>query len=60
MRAGVGRPLLPTYPEHKSTPILAKVINLRKDELYITVQGWSKAILDIYGKQDKAKILFVC
>jgi hypothetical protein len=38
MRAGVERPLLPTEPEHKSTPILAKVINLWR-MTYIAVLG---------------------
>lgn len=47
MRAGEGR-LLPTEPEHKSTPILAKIINLRKGDIYHCV-GMEK-ILDIYEK----------
>ena len=49
---------MPTEPEHKSTPILAKIINLRKGDTYHSV-GMYKT-LHIYGKQDKAKTLYVC
>lgn len=56
MRVGVGRLLLPTEPEHKSTPILAKVINLWR-VTYVS-QCWDEEKLSLtFKKKNKAKTL---
>lgn len=56
MRVGVGRPLLPAEPEHKSSPILAKVINLWR-VTYVS-QCWDEEKLSLTFKiKNKVKTL---
>lgn len=54
MRAGVERTPMPTEPEHKSTLILAKIINLRKGDTYHSV-GMDKKPFTFMGNRIKLK-----